>query len=214
MAAYAGKFAADVFPWPRNGVRSGEKGEVATMTSRIYTRKGDDGRTGLVGGARVSKDDPRVEAYGAVDELNAWLGLAAARCNVATIHRILEHAQGLMFELGAQLATPPGAKRRASGIGSEEVAWVETEIDTLDDQLPPLTSFILPGGTEFSATLQLARAVCRRAERRLVSLQQQSPEEESHALHFLNRFNDLLFVLARLANAAAGHPEIPWPKAE
>lgn len=179
--------------------------------ARIYTRTGDLGETALYGGPRVGKDMIRVETYGAVDELNALLGLARCEPLPQPIARILERLQGEMFEMGSELATPDPAKHGTRTLGPRHVAALETEIDSFQGQLPPLNRFILPAGTRAAALLHLARAVCRRAERRLVTLVRQSEEPISLVLmSYLNRLGDLLFVLARAANAASGEAEVTW----
>jgi cob(I)alamin adenosyltransferase len=177
---------------------------------KIYTRKGDSGTTGLLGGNRVSKDTARLELCGTLDELNAMLGLARAEGLPEEADGPLAEIQARLFELGADLAS---AERRAglAAVDAEKVAAVERVIDRLDEQMPPLNCFILPGGTRAAATVHLARTVCRRAERRLVTLTSQSPEGVNpHALPLLNRLSDLLFVLARFANFKAGEPEVTW----
>jgi cob(I)alamin adenosyltransferase len=171
----------------------------------IYTGGGDRGETGLFGGGRVSKDDLRVEAYGAVDELNASLGLARTTGLLARI-------QDDLFVLGADLATPPDATVRADRIvrlKAGAAKALEPEIDRLEAALPPLRTFILPGGSPAGAALHLARTVCRRAERRVVTLARKSGVS-AETIVYLNRLSDLLFVMARSANAQAGVPEAPW----
>ncbi len=178
---------------------------------KIYTKTGDGGDTGLFGGPRVPKDDGRVEAYGTVDELNAALGVARARGGDPEIVRHLAAVQDELFTIGSELATPPGAKAR-SVLPSVDPAWtaaLEGAIDAFEAELAPLRSFVLPGGAPLAADLHLARAVCRRAERRVISLHHASPVH-AEVLAFLNRLSDFLFVAARLANHRAGTPEIPW----
>ena len=173
----------------------------------IYTGGGDRGETGLFGGGRVSKDDPRVEAYGAVDELNACLGVARAAGLPADLDDMTERLQEQLFELGADLATPPDSKARADRvvrIGADSAGALETLIDSCQERLAPLETFILPGGGPGGAALHLARTVCRRAERRVVELGDLS------TVPYLNRLSDLLFVMARLANALAGCKERAW----
>lgn len=179
---------------------------------RIYTRAGDSGDTGLYGGGRVSKDDPRVEAYGAVDELNAALGVARAADLPVDLDTLTGRLQEELFVLGADLATPADTKAREDAItrlkeGAAEA--LEPEIDRFEEELTPLETFILPGGHPAGAALHLARTVCRRAERRLVGLVRAGGAAPG-ALAYLNRLSDLLFVMARLANARAGRPEQPW----
>ena len=184
----------------------------------LYTGSGDDGTTGLFGGERVGKDHPRVEAYGTVDELNACLGLAAACCSPtdAWARRLLEtlgRIQSRLFDIGADLATPPGSKHeeRIERVSADHVREAETWIDGIDSENEPLREFILPGGSPLAAQLHLARAVCRRAERQVVRLAAEGPLR-SDLLAYLNRLSDLLFTLARAANVAAGVPEVTWQK--
>jgi len=177
---------------------------------RIYTRTGDNGTTGLLGGQRVSKDSPRVEAYGTVDELNAHLGLAIAYLQAhPTFSEILQQVQNHLFVIGAELAVPVGKKPIIKPIGEEEVQALERHIDALEDTLPPLRHFILPGGAVASAALHVARTVCRRAERRVVTLFHIEPGNP-HIITYLNRLADLLFVMARAVNAAEGVQDIIW----
>ncbi len=185
---------------------------------RIYTGTGDDGTTGLFGGGRVTKDALRVEAYGTVDELNSVLGLAVASLppgdQAAALGTLLTRLQSQLLDLGAELATLPENLRRAAGqrvprVTADTVAALEGEIDRYTAALPPLTNFILPGGSPGAATLHLARTVCRRAERLVVALQRQS-EVAPLTVVYLNRLSDLLFTLARAANAAAGVSDVPW----
>jgi len=179
----------------------------------IYTRTGDLGETGLFAGPRVGKDMPRIEVYGAVDELNAVLGLVRTEPVGEAIDQILARVQDELFQIGAELATPDPVARGTRWIGRGQVRGLEEEIDRLDATLPPLEHFVLPGGTRQAALFHLARTVCRRAERRLVTLIRHSEEPISlPLLAYLNRLGDLLFVLARVANAQAGQPDIPWTK--
>ncbi len=178
--------------------------------NRIYTRTGDKGLTRLVSGAPVSKADQRVEAYGAVDETNACLGLVRLHTGDALVlDAILGRAQNELFDLGADLATPgdtPGALR----IVQSQVDRLEQEIDQLNGELAPLSSFVLPGGSPAAAALHLARTVCRRAEREVVRLAAIDGERvEEPALRYLNRLSDLLFVASRWANAK-GAGDLLW----
>jgi len=178
---------------------------------KIYTKTGDAGDTGLFGGPRVGKDDLRVEAYGAVDELNAVLGLARARGGDDELAGLLAAVQDELFTVGASLATPPGARAQAA-VPPVDPAWTQTleaAIDRFEAELPPLRHFILPGGTALGADLHHARAVCRRAERRTVALHRREPVDAA-LLTFLNRLSDFLFVAARVANHRAGAAEITW----
>ncbi len=181
--------------------------------TRIYTRTGDEGETSLFGGRRVPKHDPRVGAYGAIDELNAVLGVARAARPDPGIDAVLEQVQHHLFDIGAELATAPDAAPGAAAHAPRVLpSWVESlerDIDRFEDGLPPLREFILPGGTPVAAHLHLARTVARRAEREVVALaarESLNPE----LLKYVNRLSDLLFVLARAANHAAGHPDTTW----
>lgn len=177
---------------------------------RIYTRTGDDGTTGLLGGQRVSKDSPRVEAYGSVDELNAQLGLAIAQMpSHERFCQMLQQVQNDLFVVGAELAVPVGKKPVIAPLSEGHVLTIERYIDEIEEQLPPLRHFILPGGTVAAATLHVARTVCRRAERRVVSLFHVEPGNP-HIITYLNRLGDLLFVMARAVNAAEGVQDIIW----
>lgn len=180
---------------------------------KIYTKKGDEGDTGLLGGERVSKDSPRVEACGTVDELNAALGLARAEPLSEDFDRLLERLQHELFRLGAELATGGSFARSIGMISPDHVEALEQEIDRHEAALAELRQFILPGGTRAAAALHLARTVCRRAERRLVAaIQSQGEDISPTTLIYLNRLGDLLFVLARSANAEAGQSDVPWRK--
>ncbi len=183
------------------------------MMTKIYTRTGDSGETGLFGGKRVPKDDLRVSAYGTVDELNAMLGAARAADPGAEIDAVLERLQHHLLDLGAELATPPTAAPSATSharhVMPEWVTGLERDIDRFEAALPPLRQFILPGGTPAAAALHLARTVARRAERRIVTLAAREPVNPD-VLKYVNRLSDLLFVLARAANQAAGHPDVLW----
>ena len=183
------------------------------MTMKIYTRTGDEGDTGLFGGGRVTKDDPRVEAYGAVDELNAALGMARSVEMMPRVDEVLAPVQRDLFAIGALLATPDHDKMREqlakARIDDERIAELERAIDAGEAELEPLRAFILPGGTPKAAALHVARTVCRRAERRVITLQRTVPLPQL-AIIYLNRLSDLLFVLARVANKRAGAGEVTW----
>jgi cob(I)alamin adenosyltransferase len=178
------------------------------LLNRIYTRAGDGGKTRLASGQSVSKASARVEAYGEVDEVNAVLGLVRrATAGDTELDPIFARIQNDLFDLGADLATPvkTGSGPEALRITAGQVARLEREIDALNADLAPLTSFVLPGGSEVSARLHLARTVCRRAERRAVTfVEAHGGEGHAEALRYLNRLSDLLFVAARFANARAG----------
>ena len=177
---------------------------------KLYTRTGDAGETSLFGGTRARKDDPRVDAYGEVDELNAWLGLARASSIDPELATELQQLQRDLFALGAQLADPAdklAARVTKAALVDDDVARLERLIDKMEDELPPLRRFILAGGAPAGAALHVARTVCRRAERRIVAL---DPPVDPVLLRYVNRLSDLLFVLARVANHRAGVPEIEW----
>ena len=180
---------------------------------KIYTRTGDEGSTGLFGGGRVSKHHPRVAAYGDVDELSSVLGLVRATAPETRFDGELEAIQRDLFSIGGQLATPDPDKVRAAlekaALGPERVTAFEGLIDQADGELPPLRSFILPGGSPKAATLHLARTVCRRAERSVVALAADEPVPALFVV-YLNRLSDLLFALARLANHRDGRGDVTW----
>ena len=183
------------------------------MPSRIYTRTGDQGETGLFLGPRVGKDMPRIEVIGSLDELNAILGIARAHTLPDEIDTVVGRVQNELFLLGAEISTTDPAQLEMQRIQRSNVEALETDIDRFTDVLPPLTEFILPGGSLAAANLHLARAVCRRTERRLVTLLREVPEEIALVLlAYLNRLADLLFVIARAANSSANHPEVMWQK--
>ena len=179
---------------------------------KIYTKRGDGGETDLFGGERVGKEHARVDAYGAVDELNACLGQAAASTSHADLREISQTVQGLLFDLGGYLATPDARRREKGGIPQPEASDIErleTHIDSLEAELEPLKRFILPGGTSTAAAFHLARTVCRRAERRTVALHRDEPLSAA-VLGYLNRLSDLLFVMARVENARAKLSDVEW----
>jgi cob(I)alamin adenosyltransferase len=180
---------------------------------RIYTKTGDAGETGLFDGTRVSKADPRVDAYGEVDELNAVLGLARASLAApeAEIDRRLDEIQRELFTVGALLADPRhriAARVEKAALAPDVVARLEAAIDALEGDVPPLRRFILPGGSAAGALLHVARTVCRRAERRVVSLGEGAVDPV--VIVYLNRLSDLLFVMARAVNHREGRAEIEW----
>ncbi len=178
---------------------------------KIYTRTGDTGETGLLGGTRVSKADPRVGAYGEVDEVNAWLGLVRASALDAGMATMIERIQRDLFAIGARLADPGGkvANRvEKTAVTDEDVTRLEGWIDQLESEVPVLRRFILAGGSPSGASLHVARTICRRAERAVVGLGREHVESE--ILVYLNRLSDLLFVMARVANRRVGAPELEW----
>lgn len=175
---------------------------------KIYTKTGDGGDTGLLGGDRTPKTSLRIAAIGDVDELNAAVGLAATEADERLRDR-LYRMQSLLFELGGELACPPGGKFGLAVIDDVMIAELETEIDQADAELAPLKNFILPGGAPTAARLHLARAVCRRAERTILALDAEEPVR-AEPKRFLNRSSDWLFTMARLVNHRANVPDIPW----
>jgi cob(I)alamin adenosyltransferase len=186
--------------------------------NRIYTRGGDKGETGLAGGQRVPKDSARIEAYGTVDELNAFVGLAAVTCGeesaralrLGKLVDILRRVQHELFNLGSQLATlPQDVHPKQARITSTEIEQLEREIDAMNAELPALRSFVLPGGTRLNAELHAARTICRRAERLTVALARVE-ETPPDAVRYLNRLSDALFVWSRWANHILGVPEVLW----
>ena len=180
---------------------------------KIYTRTGDAGTTSLVGGKRVRKDSLRLEAYGTTDELNSFIGLLATCPDLpAQVLETLTMVQNKIFNIGAYLATDNSDSphhTEAAGLGHEPIAALERAIDTLTETLPPLNSFILPGGSRTAAIANVCRAVCRRAERRVITLAA-SADVDDHVIRFLNRLSDYLFTLGRAANVIASCPETPW----
>src|SRR3989338_5964356 len=178
---------------------------------KIYTKKGDKGKTRLFNNECVAKDSLRVEAYGAVDELNAMLGFARTQRPSSDIEQVLNELQNSLFVLGSDLATPRDAKigRKIPRLTENDVKRLEKIIDKYDAKLPPLKQFILPGGGPIGASLHIARTVCRRAERMAVKLSQKEDIGEI-PIKFLNRLSDLLFVLARAVNLNQGIKDAVW----
>lgn len=179
--------------------------------NRVYTKRGDDGQTSLAGGQRLSKSDLRIEAYGTVDELNSFIGLAreSAR-DLPELHGILGRVQHELFNLGSQLATlPEDIHPKQARITSADSEQLEREIDRMNEGLPPLRSFVLPGGSRLNAELHICRTVCRRAERVCVALAAQA-EVDPAGLKYLNRLSDALFVWSRWASHRLGAPETLW----
>jgi cob(I)alamin adenosyltransferase len=176
---------------------------------RIYTKTGDDGTTSLFGGQRVLKSDLRIESYGTVDELNSHLGWVMSQHPDPLLAMHINRIQDLLFILGADLATPPDKSVRIDRISEADVALLEGMIDELDETLPPLKSFILPGGCATSAGLHIARTICRRAERILIEARKTDVISDE-AVHLLNRLSDLLFVMARFENASKGIEDVKW----
>jgi len=176
---------------------------------KIYTRTGDAGETSLFGGARVPKSDARIEAYGTVDELNSFLGVARATWSASPIDAQLAAAQSDLFEIGAHLASP--GTSRFPGVDVARIEELEHGIDAMEAELAPLKSFILPGGSLAASQLHIARVVCRRAERLVVALGDESAATKS-SIAYLNRLSDYLFVAARFANHRFGVDDVPWSR--
>ena len=187
---------------------------------KIYTRTGDNGSTSLVGGRRASKASPRLESYGTTDELNSHIGLLRALGHdamEADDDTLLLAVQNRLFNIGAYLATdtadlPQGPDTPPAGLSDDDIADLERRIDRLDAILPPLRSFILPGGTVAAAQANVTRTVCRRAERAIISLQGDNTPVHPIVPAYINRLSDYLFILGRALNHAAGRPDIPWAK--
>jgi len=179
---------------------------------KVYTKRGDAGETDLFGSGRVTKDDRRVEAYGEVDELNACVGQAIATGVLPELIEPLERIQSALFDIGSFLATPSADIRAKNGfteVAETDVEVLESIIDRYDAELPPLTAFVLPGGSPAAAAFHVARTLCRRAERRVVALDREE-KIGGHALEYLNRLSDFFFTLARLENHRAGVAETEW----
>ncbi len=183
------------------------------MAFRIYTKTGDRGRTALIGGVKVSKADLRIESYGTVDELNAYVGLCRDVITDEPVRDVLYNIQNKLFVIGAQLACDPdkNLKIEIPALEEEEVTLLEKEIDRMDDALEPMKNFILPGGHIYISYLHIARTVCRRAERVSVALSDHSVVNPL-IIVYLNRLSDYLFVLARYTGLQYGVAELPWKK--
>lgn len=182
------------------------------MAFRVYTKTGDKGSTGLIGGTRVPKDHIRIEAYGTVDELNSFLGLVTDTLGDAEVNEWILEIQDRLFTVGSSLATDPAkdAKMKLPDLHETDITWLEQRIDQMDDSLPPMKSFILPGGHVAASHAHVARCVCRRAERLCVHMQHQEEFVAEVVLKYLNRLSDFLFVLARYIVHKNGGKEIPW----
>ncbi len=184
--------------------------------SNLYTRTGDLGTTSLADGSRVSKSHPRLNAYGTIDELNSAIAMLTS--DPATLpewRQTLTYIQHKLFTIGAYLATPvadPGAITTAVGLGQKAISRLEQDIDTIDSSLPPLNRFVIPGGTPSSAAANVARTVCRRAEREIVNLASTGVYVDPDVTRFINRISDYLFALSRAYNHSAGVDEIFWDK--
>ena len=186
---------------------------ISTMTkeSKIYTKTGDDGTTGLVGGNRVKKYDARLEAYGTVDELNAAIGMLAALNEDKEIDKLLIKIQNKLFNIGSRLASDEKGEEVTSSLAlkNEDIEWIEKAIDRFDAELPQLTRFILPGGDKVVAQCHVARTICRRAERRILEFAEAN-KVQPELVKYINRLSDFLFVLARVSGFRRGVEERPW----
>ncbi len=182
------------------------------MSFKIYTKTGDAGKTSLIGGTKVLKSHLRIEAYGTVDELNAQIGLCNDLLAFPEINALLKEIQDRLFTIGSSLATDPEkeAKMKIPDLKAEDVALLEQEMDKMNEQLPEMRSFILPGGHPTVSTLHIARCVCRRAERCVVRMQELDMEVVPLVIQYLNRLSDYLFVLSRYAGMLLNAPELPW----
>lgn len=182
------------------------------MAFKIYTKTGDKGATSLIGGVRVPKSHIRIESYGTVDELNSYLGLVSDMAGEQKVKEWIREIQDRLFTIGSVLATSPEkeVKMKLPDVHAEDVQWLEQRIDEMNEVLPEMRSFILPGGHQAASATHVARCVCRRAERICVGMQEQGEEVPELILQYLNRLSDLLFVLARYIVHINGGEEIPW----
>jgi cob(I)alamin adenosyltransferase len=182
------------------------------MAMKIYTKTGDKGTTSLIGGTKVPKSHLRIEAYGTVDELNSYIGLCRDLLNDENTGKVLREVQDRLFTIGSSLACDPikEPKMRLPDLKESDVELLEKEMDRMSEIIPPMKSFILPGGHHIISHLHIARCVCRRAERCCVRLELESLEVEALLLKYLNRLSDYLFILARYAHELYKVPEIPW----
>ncbi len=182
------------------------------MSSKIYTKTGDKGTTSLIGGTKVSKAHRRIEAYGTVDELNSFIGLCRDHLKTEPVPHVLQEVQDRLFTIGSALACDPEKepKLKIPDLNEEDIIVLEKEMDKMNEILPPMRSFILPGGHIAASTLHVARCVCRRAERCCVRLQKKNEEIEPLIIIYLNRLSDYLFVLSRFVAFTLKAEEIPW----
>ena len=182
------------------------------MAFKIYTRTGDGGNTGLIGGTKVPKNDLRIETYGTVDELNSWIGMVADQVQDATVNPFLKDIQDRLFTIGSTLATDANreTKLQLPDLHAADITVLEKSIDDMTEQLPPMKSFILPGGHVAVSSIHIARCVCRRAERLAVGLRQHDLFVDELVIQYLNRLSDYLFTLARFIAQKLGAAEIAW----
>ncbi len=176
---------------------------------KIYTKTGDEGFTSLFGGARISKDDIRIEAYGTVDELNSFVGRLYDECSIEDVKAQLFIVQNKLFNIGSVLACDPKADFKLTGVIAEDILFLENAIDKMDEELPPLKNFILPSGHSQVSAAHLCRTICRRAERRVVTLQNNT-EVDHNITIYLNRLSDYFFLLARYVGHQLSVDEILW----
>lgn len=182
------------------------------MAFRIYTKTGDKGMTSLIGGTKVPKAHLRIEAYGTIDELNSYIGLCRDSIAHESSRDALREIQDRLFTIGSHLATDPGKKTRMAipDFHETDLSFLEKEIDGMDDRLPDMKSFILPGGHTAVSHIHIARCICRRAERCCVRLQEEGEQVEAIILQYINRLSDYLFILARFIGQEVNAAEIPW----
>lgn len=180
------------------------------MAFRIYTKTGDAGETSLIGGARVPKNHIRIECYGTVDELNSWMGLLGDIITHEATRPVIKEVQDRLFTIGSLLATEGDTKMQLPDLHNEDITILEKEIDKMDAALPPMRSFILPGGHPTVSQIHIARCVCRRAERLCVALGIQHDEHGALIVTYINRLSDYLFMLSRFIAQHLGAEEIPW----
>lgn len=182
------------------------------MAFKIYTKTGDKGSTSLIGGVRVPKNHIRIEAYGTVDELNSYIGMVVDTTNTVLVTEWLREIQDRLFTIGSVLATNPDkeVKMKLPDVHDNDVIWLEQKIDEMNEELPEMRSFILPGGHIGSSNAHIARCVCRRAERICVGMEQEGEPVPALILQYLNRLSDFLFVLARYIAHKNGAEDIPW----
>lgn len=182
------------------------------MSFRIYTKTGDQGTTSLIGGTKVPKNDIRIETYGTVDELNSWIGLISDLLQDNTLNQELKEVQDRLFTIGSSLATDAEKepKMKLPDLHEEDITFLEKRIDYMTAELPPMKSFILPGGHPTVSSIHIVRCVCRRAERLAVSMQQNDLFIDEKVIRYLNRLSDYLFTLARYAGQKLGAEEIKW----
>lgn len=177
---------------------------------KIYTKSGDAGKTALVGGKRVPKTDLRIEAYGTVDELNAHIGVCILHVKNPRLQEILSHLQNELFDVGSDLATEPDSEFKVKRLSDADITRIESWIDELDEALPSLRNFILPGGSEGAANLHICRTVCRRAERMCCNCQSSDISINPNVIPYLNRLSDLFFVMARFENQHLSISDTIW----